>query len=311
MFKKIKNFLKRLSGIERNEIEKSLLLQGKLLEIEHNKLKELKDLGAIEFSVFSQWGEDGILAWLVAQLDKIPHSFIEFGVANYQESNTRYLLQSQNWQGLVLDGSAENIAQIIEKEYFWRHQLIAKAAFIDCNNINKLISDNGFNNSVGILSIDVDGNDYWIWEAIDVINPVILVCEYNAVFGDLHALTIPYKPDFDRARIHHSCLYFGASIQALINLGKEKNYTFVGSNSTGCNAFFVKDEFADKILSKLDQIVSYPSLIREGRDEDGKIIFTPGSERAKLIGHLPLINLTSGSTVKLNDLDQIYSEEWS
>jgi len=150
-----------------------------------------------------------------------------------------------------------------------------------------------------------------VWQAIDVINPVILVCEYNAVFGDLHALTIPYRPDFDRARIHHSCLYFGASIQALINLGKEKNYTFVGSNSTGCNAFFVKDEFADKILSKLDQIVSYPSLIREGRDKVGKLIYTPRSERAKLIGHLPLLNLASGSMVKLNDLDHIYSEEWS
>ena len=86
-------------------------------------------------------GEDGILSWLTDLIENIPKTFIEFGVSDYQESNTRYLLQSRNWSGLVLDGLEENITHIRQQNYYWRHELIAKRAFIDCGNINNLIRE--------------------------------------------------------------------------------------------------------------------------------------------------------------------------
>jgi len=87
------------------------------------------------------------------------------------------------------------------------------------------------------LSIDIDGNDYWVWEAIDSVDPVMTICEYNAVLGDLYPIAIPYDPAFTRTVPNYHHLYYGASIAALQMIAQRKRYTFLGSNSAGNNAF--------------------------------------------------------------------------
>ena len=129
-----------------------------------------------------------------------PPSFIEFGVETYRESNTRFLLVKDNWRGLVIDGSETNVASIRALSEYWRHDLTAVASFITRDNINDLFADAGFTGEVGLLSIDIDGNDYWVWEAIDVVSPVIVVVEYNSVFGPEAQVTVPYAADFTPAR---------------------------------------------------------------------------------------------------------------
>ncbi|MBZ0067410.1 MAG: hypothetical protein K8F26_01225 [Thiobacillus sp.] len=301
--------LRAVLGCDVELHERNILLQAKLLSDQRRegRIAHLRDA---EFRVFSQWGEDGIIDWLITRIPDINKSFVEFGVQNYRESNTRYLLMAQNWRGLVMDGSMAHIEDIRSQDIYWRHDILAKCAFIDRNNINELIAGAGFKHELGLLSIDIDGNDYWVWQAIEVVSPAIVVCEYNAVLGDRLPLTIPYEADFYRTRAHHSNLYFGASIRALIQLGESKGYVFVGTTSTGCNAFFVRRDLASNITSELDKIVAYPSSVREARDASGRLTYIGGEERQKLIGHLPFVDPESGKCLDLESWGELSSDDW-
>jgi hypothetical protein len=201
-----RRFLQRLrsmvSPLELNS-ERQLILQCLLAAKMNRSLARIRVLDDAEFCGFSQWGEDGIIDWLVEKLPGIPWTFVEFGVANYRESNTRLLLFLRNWRGLVMDGSKEHVSDIQRQDIYWRYDLTAKCAFIDRDNINELIAKADFRGDIGLLCVDIDGNDYWVWQAIDVVSPVIVVCEYNAVFGDRFQLSVPYQADFQRTRAHH------------------------------------------------------------------------------------------------------------
>ena len=168
-----------------------------------------------EFKVFSQSGEDGVIQWLIKNIQVSSERFIEFGVQNYTEANTRFLLMHDNWSGLIMDGSKENIDYARHDNVCWMHDLTPVHAFITAENINELIRENGFSGDIGILSVDIDGMDYWVWRAIDCITPDIVICEYNSRFGGERAVTLPYDASFYRTKAHYSNLYFGASIRAM------------------------------------------------------------------------------------------------
>jgi hypothetical protein len=291
--------------------EHQLILQSQSLARLNRRRTRLHGIQDAEFCAFSQWGEDGIIDWLVERLPGIPSSFVEFGVSDYKESNTRLLLQLRNWTGLVIDGSPEYVDNIRKQEIHWRHNLTSLCAYIHRDNINRLIADAGYHESIGILSVDIDGNDYWVWDVIEVVDPVIVICEYNAVFGDRYSLTVPYAQNFDRTQAHHSNLYFGASIQALLGLAQRKGYTFVGTTSSGCNAFFVRNDRAPGVVAALDGIWAFPSATRESRDPDGRLTFVSGPARAQVIGHLPLLDLRRGGETNLASCPDLYSHEWS
>jgi len=308
--KKVLASLRSSNSVLQRMQERSLLMQAQILAAQNHNKDSLGDLGDVEFSAFSQWGEDGILDWLVAQLPMIPHTFIEFGVEDYCESNTRALLLLHNWSGLVMDGSSSNINLIRQQDIYWRHGLTATCAFIDRDNINRLIQDGGLSEQIGILSIDIDGNDYWVWKAIEVVSPAIVVVEYNAVLGDLHALTVPYRPDFQRTKAHLSNLYFGSSLPALIALGCQKGYSFVGTTTTGCNAFFLRNNLAKRVVSRLNGSWAYPSKFREARDMNNDLLFLDGLERTRIIDSLPFIYTLTGETVTLSQYSELYSDAW-
>ena len=308
------SFVKALTRAQeplKSILERSMLLDAKLLDRINGSGSTLPSLNTAEYQVFSQWGEDGIIAWLVDQLDGIPCSFVEFGVGDYQESNTRYLLQSRNWQGLIIDGLKKNINFIRNQEYYWRNDLTAICAFIDRNNINSLLLENGFKGEVGLLSIDIDGNDFWVWQAIEVVSPVIVVCEYNAVLGDKISLSVPYKSDFQRTVEHYSNLYFGASIRAMIQLGLDKGYTFIGTTSSGCNAFFIRNDYASRIMSRLERVLMFPSKIREARDQTGVLKYTSSIERTKIISNLTFMDINSGKCALLFKYGILHSNLWT
>lgn len=306
----ISNSFRRLMAHVDQGYAKTTVLQSLMIAKENRRKERLGHLGEVEFSGFSQWGEDGIIDWLIDKLPEIPKTFIEFGVEDYRESNTRLLLYLRNWRGYVMDGSGEHISNIKKQNVYWRFDLTANCAFIDRDNINQLLQASGFSGDVGLLSIDIDGNDYWVWQAINTVNPVIVVCEYNAVFGDVHRVTVPYQADFQRTRAHYSNLYFGASLPALIELGREKGYSFAGTNSNGCNAFFIREDCAPLIMTALDEIATHPSLFREARDSSGNLAFTRGRERQGIIAHLPVVDLETNSTKTIGDLGDLYSARW-
>ena len=315
MLGKVKQYLYRMirgaSAPSQLMVERQGILLATILAKTNRARQRLMGLHEVEFCVYSQWGEDGVIDWLIDRLPGIPPTFIEFGVENYQESNTRLLLQLRNWRGLVLDGSQKHIDDIKGQEIYWKHELSAVCAFIDKDNINDLISNASFSGDVGLLSVDIDGNDYWVWQAIEVVNPVIVVCEYNAVLGDIHSVSVPYQATFQRTKADPSNLYFGASIRALIALGKSKGYTFVGSTSTGANAFFLRTDYADLIVSALGGIYAFPSKFREARDVNGRLLYLNGTRRSELIDGLPFVDPTSGKSVDLSALGNIYSQNWT
>jgi hypothetical protein len=210
-----------------------------------------------------------------------------------------------------MDCGTAMVATVKEDNLAWAHALTVRPAFITRENINELISSSGFGGDIGLLSVDIDGNDYWIWEAILTVRPIICVCEYNAVFGDVYPICTPYDSSFDRTKAHHSNLYFGASIAALRSLAAQKGYRFVGTNSPGNNAFFVREDYAKQFVdSSLQHIQALPSFFRESRDESGQLNYIGGMERLKHISTLPVVNVETGETVRLGDLKSVYSKEW-
>jgi len=292
---------KNLANLK-NEITDAKILTAQLL-VNHIKTRGIYDnIQEAEFKVFSQVGDDGIIQYLAHHLEVESHSFIEFGVENYVESNTRFLLMNNNWKGLVIDASKENIDYIKTQDIYWKHDLTAVEAFVDRENINKIFSEYGFTGEVGLLSIDIDGNDYWIWEAINIVNPTVVVVEYNSVFGAANAVTIPYDPTFMRTRAHHSNLYFGTSLKALCMLAARKGYSFIGSNSTGINAYFVREDRLGKLKTLTFKQGYVESKIRESRNTDGELTYISSSQRVRTIEEMPVYDVETGQIVKLKEL---------
>lgn len=146
--------------------QRILLLEGKAAAFRLGSLETLNVLSDAEFTVYSQRGEDGILEWLLQRVPIGSKRFIEFGVDRYVEANTRFLLLNRNWKGLVIDASPTNVAAIHDDPIYYSYGLTAVCSFVTRENINRLFLGAGFGGDIGVLSIDIDGNDYWVWEAI-------------------------------------------------------------------------------------------------------------------------------------------------
>lgn len=257
----------------------------------------------VEFKVFSQWGEDGIIQWLIRQIPIKNETFIEFGVENYREANTRFLLEENNWSGMIIDGSKQNMDSVKKEELYWRYDLKAVDAFITRENINELLAQSGFDEDLGLLSIDIDGNDYWVWEKIEVVKPRIVICEYNPIFGADRAVTVPYRADFNRTKAHYSNLFFGASLKALRALAEHKGYVFIGTNSNAANAFFVRKDLAQYIPESVKnnyQFVQYKA--RQGLDIKGKLLFLSPREERDLISNMIVWDLEQEKEVRVGEL---------
>jgi hypothetical protein len=297
----LSSLLAKLKEIFRNILCENVRLdelkvnQGILLA-QINENKRSTKLTDYAFKIFSQWGEDGIIQYLIRVVEIRYHTFIEFGVEDFTESNCRFLLMKDNWSGYVIDGSSKNIERLRNSYYFWKHDLVAINSFITRENINDLILESGFSEDIGILSIDLDGIDYYVFETIRSINPRILICEYNAVFGVTRKISVPYDPDFNRRRKHFSNLYYGASLSAITFIANRKGYSLVGINPAGSNAFFVRNDLVNERVEILSPGEAFlPSQFRESRDEAGNLTFLAGDERLKLIKGLPVMNVETGN----------------
>jgi hypothetical protein len=283
-------------------VERALLLAAKQCAARARALPDAAPLADAEFKVFSQWGEDGILQFLVSRVPAPSRTFVEFGTQDYSEANTRFLLINDNWRGLLIDGSERDIARIRSDSIYWRHDLEAVCAFVTRENINGLIAPRFPGEELGLLSVDIDGNDYWVWQAITCVRPSIVVCEYNSVFGNRLAVTVPYRADFDRAAAHHSNLYYGASLPALCRLAEEKGYALVGTNTAGNNAFFVRKDRLGGLGTQSAAQAYVESKYRESRDASGALSYLAGLERLRAIQELPLVELASGASRPIREL---------
>lgn len=275
-----------------NKVDDSKIINAKVLSyINSTRTPDIiNNIQLAEFRVFSQWGDDGIIQFLVNYLDIDHRVFIEFGIESYQEANTRFLLVNNNWSGLVFDGSQNNIDYLKHDDIYWRYDIKAKTLFITKDNINEAIKAEGISGDIGLLHIDIDGNDYWVWKEISAVSPVIAIIEYNSVFGATMPWTTPYDKNFQRTKKHYSNLYFGSSLLSLCDLAKKKGYVFVGCNSNGNNAYFVRQDKLKK-LKQLDPKKDYvESKFRESLSPSKCLSFISGQERLKILEGLPIFN---------------------
>ncbi len=270
-FFKIINFLKLSSEIIAR-LDNIKLLNGKIIA-EIKKKNIYQNINDSEFKSFSQFGEDGIIQYLINNLKISNKKFIEFGVENYDEANTRFLLENNNWSGLIIDANQKNINYIKKQNYYWRYDLIAVNSFVSTKNINEIIKSHNFEGDIGLLSIDIDGNDYWILKEINVISPDIIIIEYNANYGPDKSLTIKYNDNFQRSKYGIEKLIYGCSLTAIYNLCKERGYSLVCTNKNGNNAFFVKTKLLnEKIRAKTVSEAFHINSFKEYCHSSGKII---------------------------------------
>lgn len=249
-----------------------------------------------EFRVYSQFGEDGIIQYLIGRVPIEHDVFVEFGVEDYRESNTRFLLCNDNWRGLILDGGTRHIDFVQSNPLGWRHNIDARSVFVTRDNINGTLAEAEISGDIGLLSIDIDGNDYWVLDAIDVISPRILIVEYNSTFGPDAAVTVPYDPRFDRTKAHYSNLYWGASLAALCLAAGRKSLAFVGSNSAGNNAFFVRRDVLGDISTLTPREGWVDSRFRDSRDPGGNLTYIGGrAARIAAIADQPLVEVATGA----------------
>jgi hypothetical protein len=194
---------------------------------------------ARRFRLSSQNQEDGITAALLREAGAVNRTFVEIG-SGLSGGNSAFLAREWGWTGLMVDGNAR-MTQVGRRF----PGVSAVSAWVTRESINDLIAQHGFAGEVDVLSLDLDGNDYWVWEALTACSPRIVILEYNSIFGANRAVTVPYNPKFDRHE-HHT-MYHGASLAALAQLSARKGYRLVAVEPTGVNAFFLRADVAPHI----------------------------------------------------------------
>lgn len=204
---------------------------------------------------YSQNDEDGILIYIFAVIGTTNKKSVELCAGDGIENNTANLIINHGWAGLMFDGNEANVER--GRKFYsqckdtWLAPPNFVHAWIEKENVNSLIVSEGYEGEIDLLSLDLDGVDYWIWRAIDCINPRLIVLEYQPVLGPRESLTIPYERDFNRYNIHAQG-YWGASLPAFVKLGREKGYRLIGCNRNCINAFFMRNDVGADIFPEID-----------------------------------------------------------
>ena len=272
-----------------------------------NRYEEITDLTEAEVKIFSQNGEDGIIDYLANKLKLNEKNFVEIGVGNYRESNTRFLYNKYHPKGLIVDYIDDMEKKVKPFVNLWKGDLRIYNKQINSENIIDTLDQN-CDYEIDIFSIDIDSIDYWIIEKLNNNISKIFVAEYNPVFGSELEVTVPNISGFERSKYHYSNLCYGMSLRALINLMDKKGYYFVGTNLQKINAFFIsknfkKEEFFQNI--KIQSLENYTnSNIRDSRDKNYNLSYLSGDQKFKEIEECKVINLKDNKNelVQLKDL---------
>ena len=275
----LKGDVRRLS-IMMQAIQRALFLDPADLPYPYN-------LTARRFSLSSQNEEDGIIHAIFDTVGDGSRRFVEIG-AGTNGGNSGFLASECGWSGMMLEASSRRTDRL--KMRFEPMGVACLTDWAACENINDLIRDSGCEGEIDLLSIDIDGNDYWIWEAITACSPRLVIIEYNSLFGPDRAVVVPYDPEFDRHRFVEAAegghYYFGASLQALSRLAEQKGYRLILTEPRGVNPFFLRNDVGQEIPA-CDPSSAYRMLVKYGRR--GHDLFEYIREH-----DLPLIDLDAG-----------------
>lgn len=221
------------------------------LRSQHDLLKQIGNAG---LRCFSQSDEDGLLLYIFSLIGTTNKRIVEICAGDGIECNACNLIINHGWSGLLFDGNEQNIAT--GRSFYGRRRDTYSRpptlvqAWVTAENVNTLVSDHQFTGEIDLLSLDLDGMDYWIWKALTCIRPRVVVLEFTALWGPYQAVTLPYKPDF-RINWEREPWCHGASLPAFVRLGKERGYRLVGTNRFGFNAFFLRNDAGQDLLPEV------------------------------------------------------------
>lgn len=245
------------------------------------RLQDSRSVNHYEHRLFSQDGTDGILREIFRRIGEGHRYFVEFGAGDGVENNTAALLM-QGWSGTWIDGNEQHVGRM-QKDYaalIQDNRLKLLHRFITAENIQELFVEAGVPNEPSVLSIDLDGNDYWVWRALDAYRPRVVILEYNAAFPP----DLPWIMKYDPAHIYGGDAYHGASLFSLAELATAKGYRLVGCSLAGVNSFFVREDLVgDKFVDSTDPATFYHPL-RLGL-------------LAESVGHQRVVKLVTGCVV--------------
>jgi hypothetical protein len=222
----------------------------------------------VELRFFSQNGEDGILLFILALIGTRSRKCVEICAGDGVECNTANLIVNHGWQGLLFDGSEaiETRGRTFYKNcgetWFWPPEI--RREWVSAENVNALVGGAGFSGEIDLLSLDMDGVDYWVWKALNVVDPRVVVLEFNPALGPDVSWAVPYDPKFvleHRDEVPGRGWHFGASLRAYTRLAAEKGYRLVGVQRFGFNAFFVKRGLAERELPevRIEDCAAHPA----------------------------------------------------
>ena len=306
----IANFLKKFN-FKKNFTNKLIFNIGlNSLLINKTFYEKAKNINENELKIYSQNGEDGIIDFLLYKLGVNQPNFLEIGVGEYIESNTRFLYERYYQNGLIIDYVKDLKKKVFSNVNKWKGELKVLEEFVTSKNINNLISKN-CNFEIDLFSIDIDSVDYWVIKELKPNISKIFSAEYNAIFGYQLDVSVPNIENFSREKYHYSYLCYGMSLKALIRIMKEKRFYFIGTNNFKNNAFFINHLFSkDKYFPNLekidDNILSFYSnfLYKESRDKFGKLNFLSGNKRLETIKECEIVDFqdNNGTLKKIKDL---------
>lgn len=230
--------------------QKMLIQQYRLLSARGNEwLPKIEDVG---FRKYSQFEEDGILLYIFSLVPPINRICVEICAGDGRECNTTNLIINHGWWGHLFDGNEQNVKSgkvfFAQNKDTFLHPPQFTKAWVTAEDVNKQLADSGVSGSIDLLSLDIDGMDYWVWKAITVIEPQVVVCETQNLIPPDRALTVPYDPKF----VFKSENFRGASLAAMCKLGREKGYRLIGTHRFGFNAFFMKNGVGEEFFPEVD-----------------------------------------------------------
>ena len=305
--KKIDNYLSRVVN---RSLEKLHFQNGcSTLNLSRYNYKNVKKIIETDLKIYSQNGEDGIIDYLLFSLNIEKPKFIEIGVGDYSESNTRFFFERTSGDGLIIDIIDDFEKKVKENVKIWKGNLKILQQNIDANNILDTLKNNNFSQKIDLLSLDIDGIDYWILKELPKNFCKILVAEYNPYFGDKFKITVPNIKNFNRSSYHYSNLCFGASLPALIDLLKTKGMDFVGTNLFKNNAFFVNNDFVKMLnlekINELDLKLYVNANFRESRNISGSMSYIDPKNVLNQIKDCKIIDLSNSINEEKKIMDLI------
>lgn len=217
------------------EIDRRVESLVRMQAVKRRKLPYPYRLTANRFRMRSQRGEDGVLAAIFDEIGVKHRRFVDLGCGD-NGGNSGFLAAELGWTGLMVDGSRDAISGL--RREFKSRNVAVKQAWITREDVNELVRRSGGGGKVDFLSIDIDGNDIWVWDALTEVVPRVVCIEFNTILGAERSVAVPYDAQFERDRELVHGRYFGASLAALERVGRRKGYRLVAVENV--NAFFVR-----------------------------------------------------------------------